>query len=218
LKAIIFDLDGTLLNTLDDLADCMNRVLTRHSFLPYTVEQYKYFVGEGMYCLVKKAAQSFTEDIKKINSMYDEMKEEYKNNWNKKTKPYETIIKVLSQLNQAGVLLSVLSNKPDPFAKLTVSHFFPQITFFEVRGAIDNFPIKPDPTGSLAMIKKTKLPQEEFMMIGDSSVDMITAKNARIFPAGVLWGFREKKELEESGAKIIFKQPAEIITFLIHSN
>jgi phosphoglycolate phosphatase len=218
LKAIIFDLDGTLLNTLDDLADCMNRVLHHHGYPSYPVEQYKLFVGEGIYSLVKKAVNPFTQNQIKIDSMFEEMKEEYKKNWNKKTKPYETMIDVLSELKKAGILLSILSNKPEPLAKITVRYFFPKISFFHVQGALDTIPQKPDPTGALAMIKKANLPKKEFILIGDSSVDMATAKNASIYPAGVLWGFRGKEELIKYGAKHIFKHPKEILPFLILSN
>jgi len=218
LKAVIFDLDGTLLNTLDDLADCMNRVLINHGFPPYPTENYKYYVGKGMQNLVNQAANPFARDKIILDQMLEEMKEEYKNNWDKKTKPYPGIPDMLAELCESGFLLSVLSNKPDPFAKITVTHFFPQIPFFEVQGAQDIVPKKPNPIGILSIIEKTNLPKKEWIMIGDSSVDMETAKNASIFPAGVLWGFREKDELIQSGAKLVFGHPKEIVTFLNQSN
>ena len=214
MKAIIFDLDGTLLNTLDDIANCMNRVLIRNSFMPYPAEKYKDFVGEGMFNLVKNAANPFTNKTETIGIMHDEMKKEYADNWHINTKPYEGIMDVLSQLEKAGILLSVLSNKPDTLTKMTVQYFFPTISFFHVQGALANIPRKPDPAGVLTIIQKSTLPNTEFMLIGDSGIDIETANNAFIFPAGVLWGFREREELEKQGAKLLFTKPLDILKLI----
>jgi phosphoglycolate phosphatase len=213
LKAIIFDLDGTLLNTLDDLADCMNRVLCRHNFHPYPILEYRYFVGEGMRNLVKKTLEPYSKDIQLAEQLFQEMQNEYQNHWNHKTKPYETIEQVLLTLSSEGVILAILTNKPDFLTKEIVRHYFPKIPFLAVQGAQDDFPRKPDPSSALLIIEKTNIQKEEWILIGDSSIDIETAKNASIFPAGVLWGFRSKEELEKTGAKIIFEQPKEIVSF-----
>lgn len=217
MKAIIFDLDGTLLNTLEDLANSMNQVLKNHKFPVYPIDQYRFFVGDGMTVLVKKASAPFTDDQFLIQQMQTEMKNEYEKRWCKTTKPYPFIMEALIDLQSMGFLLSILSNKPDRFTKITVSYFFPHIHFFQVKGAQDIFK-KPDPAGVYEIIKKSNLSPKEFIMIGDSSVDMITAKNASIYSAGVLWGFRDKEELILHGANHIFENPKEIVIFLTQSN
>ena len=215
MKAIIFDLDGTLLNTLSDIANSMNTVLMKHNFPIYQTEQYRFLVGDGMNSLVKKAATPYTEKPELILLMQNEMKDEYEKNWHKQTKPYPLIMETLTQLQREGFLLSVLSNKPDRLTKISVSFFFPQIHFFMIKGALETIK-KPNPSGVYDIIKTSNLPSTEFIMIGDSAVDMITAKNASIFPAGVLWGFRDKEELIQNGAKQIFTNPKEILFFLNH--
>lgn len=217
-KAIIFDLDGTLLNTLEDLASSMNNVLQKHNYSPYPTDQYRFFVGEGMNNLVKKATNPFTDDKKKIQQMQSEMKLEYEKMWHKTTKPYDGINETLMNLDDAGFLLAVLSNKPDEMTKIIVSFFFPEIHFFQVCGASQDVPKKPDPAGVFSIMNQSFLSPEEFIMIGDSSIDIQTAINASIFPSGVLWGFRDKEELFKAGAKQFFKNPGEIYNFLTHSN
>lgn len=213
MKAIVFDLDGTLLNTLEDIANSMNRVLIKNQFSPYSTEDYKYMVGSGMQALVKKAVTPFTKKPEKINQLFEEMKDDYLFHWNIATKPYEGIMETLFSLAEAGIVLSILSNKPDSLTKKTVQHFFPTIPFFMIQGASSYYPEKPNPACLINIMKETNLPKEEFIMIGDSSIDIETAINASVFPAGVLWGFRKKEELEKKGAKIFFEHPSDILKF-----
>jgi len=217
-KAIIFDLDGTLLNTLDDLANSMNHVLEIHGFPIYLVDQYRLLVGEGMYKLVLKAATPYTNDLELINLMFLQMNETYKKNWHHTTKPYPKIIEVLNLLSNVGFHLYVLSNKPEHFTKETVAYFFPKIPFDSVLGATDDMPRKPDPAGVEKIITNSGLSPNDFLMIGDSGIDMNTALNANIMAGGVLWGFRDKEELIQSGANFIFSHPDEIYALLINSN
>ena len=214
MKAIIFDLDGTLLNTLDDLGSSMNHVLTKHNFPIYPIDQYRFFVGNGMYNLVKNAVNPYTNDPELTSLMFEEMKAEYQNNWHIKTKPYDCIESLLTKLSNAGFILNIFSNKPEYFTQETVRYFFPQIRFSYIIGASEKFPNKPDPMGVRFIINQTKLTEEDFIMIGDSCVDIYTAQNANIYPAGVLWGFREEEELIKAGAKHIFSHPSDIFNFL----
>lgn len=163
--------------------------------------------------LVKKTLEPYSKDLCLIEQLLLEMQQEYQKHWNQKTKPYETIENVLNSLSFAGITLTVLSNKPDFLTKKMVRYFFPKIPFLVIQGSQDDFPRKPDPGSTYAMIRKTKIPKEDWIFIGDSSVDMETAKNASIFSAGVLWGFRTKDELLEHGAKIIFEHPTDIVSF-----
>lgn len=217
-KAVIFDLDGTLLNTLEDLANSMNHVLEINGFPKYSIEQYKFLVGEGMLNLVAKAIKPYTNEQDRINQMHHQMNEEYKENWHNTTKPYPGITEVLSLLSNAGFHISILSNKPDHFTKATVEYFFPNISFQYVIGASDRIPKKPDPAGVKKIISDSNLSTEDFILIGDSGIDIHTAINANIVPGGVLWGFRDQDELIQSGAKYLFVRPEEMYSFLINSN
>lgn len=218
MKAVIFDLDGTLLNTLEDLATSMNQVLRNHKLPEHPLDKYRFFVGNGMANLVKKAAGIFTKEDSLLCQMTIEMKEEYNHNWHKFTQPYHGIREMLSDLSGAGMCLNILSNKPDCFTEDIVRYFFPHIHFQCIMGASDSIPKKPDPSGALYIIQKTGFLNRDFIFIGDSQVDIKTALQAKIFPAGVLWGFRDKIELEEAGAKYLFYHPSEISSFLLKSN
>ena len=216
--AIIFDLDGTLLNTLEDLATSMNTVLEFNGFPKYSLEQYRLFVGEGMFNLVIKATKPYTNNQELIHQMYLQMNEEYKQNWHNTTKPYPQIVEVLNLLSNAGFHLNILSNKPDYFTKITVEYFFPKVPFQTIMGASDRIPRKPDPAGVLKIISESGLFLKDFILIGDSGIDIHTAMNACIMPGGALWGYRDQDELIQSGAKFLFTQPEEMYSFLINSN
>ena len=218
MKAVIFDLDGTLLNTLEDLASSMNYVLRNYHFPEHSLDQYRFFVGNGMVNLVKKAAGLTSQEDSLLHQMFTEMKEEYNKNWHKFTQPYDGIKEMLLELSGGGICLTILSNKPDCFTEDIVHHFFPHIHFQCIMGASDSIPKKPDPSGAEYIIRKTGFLNQDFIFIGDSQVDIQTAIHAKIFPAGVLWGFRDRIELEKAGAKYLFYHPNEISSFLLKSN
>ncbi len=210
-KAAIFDLDGTLLNTIDDLADSMNSVLEKLGCAVHTVEAYKYFVGDGMENLARRSLPEDRRGEKNIKKCVEMMMEEYGLHWADKTRPYDGICDMLSDLSLLGVKLSVFSNKPDGFTKIMVKKFFPEIQFEQVLGASERFARKPDPSGALDIARKMGFLPEEILYAGDTATDMLTAAGAGMYAAGVLWGFREKDELLKAGASVIIEKPEEIL-------
>jgi len=210
-KAAIFDLDGTLLNTIDDLAGSMNSVLEKLEFPGHPVEAYKYFVGDGMENLARRSLPEDRRDDKNIKKCVEMMMEEYGLHWADKTRPYEGICDMLSDLSLLGVKLSVFSNKPDGFTKIIVKKFFPEIPFEQVLGASERFARKPDPSGALDIARKMGFLPEEILYAGDTATDMLTASGAGMYAVGALWGFREKDELLKAGASVVIEKPEEII-------
>ncbi|HNY10522.1 MAG TPA: HAD family hydrolase [Candidatus Wallbacteria bacterium] len=212
-KAAIFDLDGTLLNTIDDLADSMNFVLEKCGYPGHTVEAYKYFVGDGMEKLVRRSLPENFREAKNIKRCLEMMMKEYGLRWADKTKPYDGIADMLSALSLLNVKLSVLSNKPDGFTKMMIEKFFPEIRFEHVNGASEHFAKKPDPSAAIDIAQKTGFLPEEVLYAGDTAIDMKTALGARMYATGVLWGFRKKDELLKAGAMKIIEKPEELIGF-----
>lgn len=213
-KAVLFDLDGTLLDTIDDLADSMNSVLKKFGFPPHTVEKYKYFVGDGMDILVKKALPVTCRDIEFISGCIHAMKEEYSLRWADKTRPYRGIPEILDAFSGKGIKLSILSNKPDDPTKAVVSLMLPKWRFEAVSGVRDGGPRKPDPAGAFNTAKILGIQPHDFIYIGDTDTDMKTAVAAGMFPVGALWGFRTAEELIKAGARILVKNPADLAGFI----
>lgn len=211
-KAVVFDLDGTLADTLDDLADSMNASLAEFGFPSHPMDSYRYFVGMGMMNLARSATPEGTDDAT-IVRIRDAMGERYQGNWAVKTKPYDGIPAMLEALREKGLRLAVLSNKPDVFTKLMVEHFFPGV-FASVAGAKEGVPIKPDPAAALAIVRDFGLEPADFMYLGDTNTDMKTGLAAGMFTIGVSWGFRPVAELEGAGAQAIIDKPAELLRFL----
>ncbi len=207
-KAVLFDLDGTLLDTLKDLALSMNRVLERNGMPTHPEDSYRYFVGDGASTLVRRAVpEGVRNDAKLLESLHKDFLKDYAQNWDKNTKLYEGIDKLLDYLVEKGLRLSVLSNKPHDFTKLCVERYLGNWPFDLVFGDRPGVPRKPDPTGALEIAKILGFPPDAFLYLGDTSIDMLTASSAGMFPVGVLWGFRDRKELEEAGAKAIISKP-----------
>lgn len=210
MKAVLFDLDGTLTNTLDDIADAMNTALRQFHLPEHTVDAYRYLVGDGVVKLAQRAVghrQDVALDVQKAYQAY------YETHTAIKTRPYEGIPELLHALSAAGLKLCVFSNKPDADTRHVVQHFFPQIEFALVRGQLPGVPVKPDPTGALAVADALGLDPQDFLYLGDTSVDMLCARNAGMHPIGVLWGFREEQELREAGAEQIISHPREALSF-----
>jgi phosphoglycolate phosphatase len=214
IKAIIFDLDGTLLNTLDDLADSMNRVLLRLGFPAHPVDAYRYFVGEGMEILARRALPAEGRDEETVQRCVAEMKSDYGAHWQDKTCPYPGIDDMLRALSARGISLNILSNKPDALTQVTVAAFFSAHTFDQVAGAREEYPRKPHPAGALHIAGSLRLACDQFLYLGDTNTDMQTANNSGMFALGALWGFRTEAELRESGARALLAHPLEILRHL----
>jgi phosphoglycolate phosphatase len=213
-KAVIFDLDGTLLNTLDDLADSMNCVLERNRLPQHDVAAYKYFVGDGIEMLVRRALPFEVAGQKDLRRFVKEMKSEYASRWLLKTRPYPGVPEMLAAVAAAGLAMAVLSNKPDDASNEIVKALLPGIDFRIVLGATPERPKKPDPSAALEIASRLAISPEDFLFIGDTSIDMQTACAAGMFPVGALWGFRPAEELISAGAKVLAAEAQNLIPLI----
>ncbi|HSO62093.1 MAG TPA: HAD family hydrolase [Desulfobacterales bacterium] len=213
-KAVIFDLDGTLLYTLEDLADSMNCVLERNRLPQHELAAYNYFVGDGIDMLVRRALPFEIADDEELNRFIREMKKEYAGRWLSKTRPYPGVPEMLAAFAAAGFAMAVLSNKPDEASKEIVKALLPDTVFRMVMGATPERPKKPDPSAALEIASRLNIAPEDFIFIGDTSTDMQTARAAGMFPIGVLWGFRPAEELIAAGGKMFFEHPADLLGWL----
>jgi phosphoglycolate phosphatase len=214
-KAILFDLDGTLLNTLEDLADAVNRVLDQRGFPMHPLDAYRYFVGDGSLLLVKRALPvSNRDDAELVASCLAAFLDEYGRNWMVKTRPYDGVATLLDALTERGLKMVVLSNKKDEITKKTVSLFLSKWRFDAVVGQREEVPTKPDPAGAIEIVKLLGIVPGEFVYVGDTAVDMKTAVAAGMLPVGALWGFRNRKELLEGGACALISRPVGLLEVL----
>ncbi|MDP2847099.1 MAG: HAD family hydrolase [Humidesulfovibrio sp.] len=213
-RAIIFDLDGTLLDTLTDLADSGNAALAALGLPPHPEDAYRYFVGLGIEELVRRMLPEHRRDPATTQEAVALTSKEYKRRWKDKTRPYEGIPELLENLRQRGLPVCVLSNKPQVYTDLTVQEFFPGWPFAFVRGARPEVPNKPHPAGALALAKDLNLSPGSVLFVGDTATDMRTAHGAGMLPVGVLWGFRDEAELNDNGALQIIARPAELLALL----
>jgi len=213
-KAVIFDLDGTLLDTLEDIADSMNSVLERFGYPTHDIEAYKYFVGDGFRNLVLRALPEDDRTDENIEKGFIAVRDEYSRRWSNKTKPYPGISTMLDGFASRGIKLAVLSNKSDDFAKLMIKKFLPDWEFSAVFGERQGIPKKPDPAGALEIADLLGVRTDECLYLGDTGVDMRTASAAGMFAVGVLWGFRQADELLANGADVLINEPPEALGLL----
>ena len=213
-KAVLFDLDGTLLDTLADLADSANRALRTLGFPEHPPEAYKYFVGDGMETLVERALPKDHYDVKTATECAALMRREYAECWAATTRPYEGIPELLDTLTARGIVMTVLSNKPDEFTKLCVARLLSQWRFAVVLGAGPSLPRKPDPTSARKIALRLGLAPSEILYLGDTNTDMQTAIAAGMYPVATLWGFRTAAELTASGAKVLIERPLDLLVIL----
>ena len=204
-KAAIFDLDGTLLDTIEDLANACNYALTKLELPQHEVESYKTFVGNGIATLMSRMLPDDKRDDETIKKATGFFNEHYDAHMNDFTQPFAGVIEMLEALKGEGIKLAVVSNKPDKYVKEIVAEYFPDM-FSEAVGEKDGI-CKPNPAGINAIIENFGLEKYEVLFIGDSDVDMITASNAGITGCGAEWGFRSKGELLGAGAKEIAQTP-----------
>ena len=213
-KGVIFDLDGTLLDTLEDLTDSVNRVLAARGFPTHTVDEYRYFIGDGTAMLITRALPEEERTVETVRSCLHAYFEDYGHNWNVKTRPYDGIPEMLDALTERGLKVAVLSNKQHEFTKRCVAHFLPNWTFEVVLGQRDEGTRKPDPAGALEVAERLNIPPGGVLYVGDSAIDMKTAIAAGMFPVGVCWGFRPVEELQDGGAQALIERPLDILNLL----
>jgi phosphoglycolate phosphatase len=213
-ECVIFDLDGTLLNTLEDLADAVNFVLRRHGFPVHPPEAYKTFIGDGPEKLVVRALPVDNRRQEVLEVCIAEFLRAYGKNWKKKTRPFEGIPEMLDALVFRQLKMAVLSNKVHAFTKKCVGELLSNWTFQVVHGLKKGVPGKPDPQGALAVAKYLGCPPKKCLYLGDSAVDMQTARWAEMFAVGAVWGFRSREELEGAGAHALIETPMEILQLI----
>ena len=207
-KAVLFDLDGTLTNTLKDISNAMNRALRLHGLPEFAEQDYCYLVGDGAQKLSERAVRDRQELAAAVQQTYQAY---YETHAIIQTRPYDGIPELLQALRSRGLKVCVLSNKPDADTRHVVAHYFPEIDFALVRGQVEGVPVKPDPTGALAVAAQLGVPPEACLYLGDTSVDMECAVRAGMHPLGVLWGFREEDELRRSGAEAVIAHPMQAL-------
>lgn len=211
-RAVIFDMDGTLLNSLEDLADSVEEMLSFYGYPGHTLEEYRYFVGNGPRKLIQR---SLPKDMAENETFVDEALVRYKGIYEKnmmnKSKPYEGILEMLGKLQQKGIPLAVCTNKQEPAARLIAAKLFPAGIFREIVGDVPGQARKPDPSRALQITERMGVLPEEVAYLGDSPVDMEMASRAGFLGIGVSWGFRPESELVESGADLLLKHPMELL-------
>ncbi|MGA2070661.1 MAG: HAD family hydrolase [Sedimentisphaerales bacterium] len=213
-KAVLFDLDGTLLYTLKDVADAMNEALVHFGYPPHPVDAYKYFIGESVETEARRALPESARDPEFVRKVAVYSEKIYDKCWGDNTHPYPGISELLTELPRHRLSLVILSNKNDRFTKVMVEKILSQWRFKIVQGALPNVPLKPDPIMALQIAKKLRIPPEQFLYLGDTSTDMQTAVSAGMFPVGCLWGYRTADELLQSGAKILIDNPLDVLSVI----
>ena len=211
IKCAVFDLDGTLLNTIKTINHYLNLTLEKYGLPTVSEEQTKAMVGDGARLLIKRALGERAEDEALYSAVFRDYNAAYDADPYYLTEPYEGIDEMLLALRGQGVTLAVLSNKPNTAVCLAIEHFFPE-AFTAVSGAREGIALKPDPAPLLEMLRELGVSTEETAYIGDSEPDVLLAKNARVaYPVAVTWGFRTKEQLTAAGAEKLIDHPSEII-------
>ncbi len=213
-KAVLFDLDGTLLDTIEDLTDSMNAGLRELGFPVRTVDECKVFVGDGVENFARRAIPEGKGTEETIARCMELMRNDYAHRWTSKTRAYEGVDELLRGLLERGVAAAILSNKPDDFTRQMVRHFFGEGAFEIVLGARAETPLKPDPAGALGIARELNLSGGEIIYLGDTNTDMRTARSADMYAVGALWGFRSAAELTSAGAQTLIARPPDLLELL----
>lgn len=213
-KLIIFDLDGTLLNTIDDLAQSVNFVLEKYNYPIHGVEQYKHFVGNGITKLIERAMPESQRTAELISKLQADFVDYYALHGKDHTRPYDGIMELLNELRGRGITLSVASNKHHQATMELIDHYFGRDRFSVVYGKREGTRPKPDPTIVFDIVRECGVSIAEVIYLGDSDTDMQTAQNASVLSVGVAWGFRTQQELINHGAKYIIKTPKELLSLI----
>jgi phosphoglycolate phosphatase len=213
-RAVLFDLDGTLLDTLDDLGDSINRALVRLGFPTHGRESFRYFVGEGARMLVERALPEDRRDPATAEAALRAYREEYRTGWNIKTRIYDGIPAMLDTLTARGIALGILSNKPHEMTLQCVQGYLDRWSFGVILGQRDHVARKPDPAGALEAATALRVAPADVLYLGDTATDMQTARAAGMFAVGAAWGFRPESELREHGAHAIVHHPDDVLKLI----
>lgn len=213
-QAVLFDLDGTLIDSLTDLAESMNSVLGEMGYPTHPREAYRYFVGDGMETLVRRTLPPERRDEAMVAKGLAAMRTAYADRRHQATRPYPGIPELLDALTARQLPMIILSNKPDDFTREAAASLLGRWSFRAVRGVRPETPKKPEPAGALALAAELAIPPAAFLYLGDTSIDMLTANRAGMFPVGVLWGFRTAEELRESGAGALISTPLDLLPLI----
>lgn len=215
IKSCIFDLDGTLLDTIGDITAAVNATLENFGFEAISEAQCMNCIGSGTKNLLLKAVgQTLNESL--FENMFSDYMVNYRKNLFGKTRVYGGIEDLLKDLKNAGVLISVLSNKPDDCVKKLVKYFFDENMFVSCYGQVEHIPVKPNPHFAVKIISETGIPKENTVMIGDSVQDVLTGNNAGIKTLSVLWGYQNKEKIESSGGKYFFTSPDDLKKYILN--
>ena len=215
MRLIVFDLDGTLLNSLEDLADSANWVLEQHGFPTHPVDAYRYFVGDGVRKLIERILPQEERTEARIEQCRQEFVAYYKVHMEDKTSVYEGITELLVELKNRGLKIAVATNKVHVAVAPLMAKYFPNIRFDAMIGQREGVPVKPAPQIMFDILKETGCEPSEALHVGDTATDMQLAHNAGVTPVGVLWGYRPLEELREAGAKFIIEKPEELLGLAI---
>ena len=208
-RAVLFDLDGTLADSLADLANATNTALVAVGCPPHPLARYRQMVGDGARTLCARAVPADRPEL--VDEVRQRMRDHYAAHCFDATRLYPGIRELVRVLAERGCALAVLSNKPDDFTNQMIAHYFQPNPFRVVRGHRAHAPLKPDPASALAIAKELQIPPASWLYLGDTNTDMQTARAAGMIPIGVLWGFREREELLASGAAEIIAAPADLL-------
>jgi phosphoglycolate phosphatase len=213
-RAVLFDLDGTLLDTLDEIGASMNEVLGRLGLPGHGMDRYRVFVGDGIETLAHRVLPEDRRTPEVLAAAVADMKRTYAKRWERGSRPFGGIPGLLDELAARGLRLAVYSNKPHEFTVLMVQRMLPRWRFEVVYGAQPDLPRKPDPAGALRIAREMGLEPADFLYCGDTDTDMRTAVAAEMVPVGVLWGFRDEDELRANGARVVIREPRELLDLL----
>jgi phosphoglycolate phosphatase len=212
--AVLFDLDGTLLDTLADIAHAANEALVRSGLPEHPPEAYRRFIGDGVATLFRRALPPEAVEEGLVERCVAAFRDAYERCWDRSSRPYDGIPELLDALAGRGLALAVLSNKPDDFTRRCAEAFLGRWPLRAVLGQRPGVPRKPDPAGALEVADRLGIPAGRFLYVGDSAVDMETARRAGMHPVGVSWGYRPAEELWASGAAAVIHRPAELLNIL----
>ncbi|MBR3743475.1 MAG: HAD family hydrolase [Clostridia bacterium] len=212
-KAVIFDLDGTLIHSLPDIAAAMNRTLKRFGLPVFPEEEYKYKVGNGVLKLTERVIGERREMFDQVLNAY---KQDYAQNSQVNSVPFQGVTEMLLRLHENGLLLSVLTNKDQSDAENVLHHYFPEVSFAEILGRQEGIRLKPDPQGALILARRMNVLPQECWYVGDTATDMQCGNAAGMATVGVLWGYRPREELVSNGAGRLISAPDELVQLTLH--